>query len=333
MPKGTNQKLKLYYLSRIMTEQTDDEHTLTMSQIQDQLMKYGISADRKSLYDDFEALRVLGIDVIGEKDGRSFVYHVGEKQFEIAELKLLVDAIQSSKFITEKKSNELIKKLTGLASVYEAMQLKRQVVVQGRIKTMNESIYYIVDDIHNAISNNRKIRFDYLRWNLQKKMESRKDKLYEVSPWALTWDDENYYLVGFDSNDNKIKHYRVDKMRGIEITDTRRDGKEYFDKLDMAAYTKMNFGMFGGEQIRVKLEFENNMVGVLLDRFGKDISILPAGKDGWSETSVDVALSDQFLGWIFSLGSSVKITGPEEVVSKFTGELKNLTDLYTPDRA
>ena len=143
------------------------------------------------------------------------------------------------------------------------------------------------------------------------------------------------YSMGcyFDSNDNKIKHYRVDKMRGIEITDMRRDGKEYFDKLDMAAYTKMNFGMFGGEQIRVKLEFENNMVGVLLDRFGKDISILPVGKDGWSETSVDVALSDQFLGWIFSLGSSVKITGPEEVVSKFTGELKNLTDLYTPDRA
>ena len=172
MPKGTNQKLKLYYLSRIMMEKTDDEHFITMPEIQRALEEYGVTADRKSLYDDLEALRVLGIDVIGEKDGRSYVYHVGKKQFEIAELKLLVDAIQSSKFITEKKSNELIKKLTGLASDYEASQLKRQVVVQGRIKTMNESIYYIVDDIHNAITNNKKICFEYLRWNLDKKMDA-----------------------------------------------------------------------------------------------------------------------------------------------------------------
>ena len=217
MPKGTNQKLKLYYLSRIMTEKTDDEHHITMPEIQRALGGYGVTADRKSLYDDLEALRVLGIDVIGEKNGRSYSYHVGKKQFEIAELKLLVDAIQSSKFITEKKSNDLIKKLTSLASNYEASQLKRQVVVQGRIKTMNESIYYIVDDIHNAITNNKKIRFEYLRWNLDKKMERRKDKLYEVSPWALTWDDENYYLIGFDAEEDKIKHYRVDKMRDIEL--------------------------------------------------------------------------------------------------------------------
>ena len=328
MPKGTNQKLKLYYLSRIMTEKTDDEHVITMPEIQRELERYGVTADRKSLYDDLEALRVLGIDVIGEKDGRSYVYHVGKKQFEIAELKLLVDAIQSSKFITEKKSNELIKKLTGLASNYEASQLKRQVVVQGRIKTMNESIYYIVDDIHNAITNNKKIRFEYLRWNLEKKMERRKDTLYEVSPWALTWDDENYYLIGFDAEEDKIKHYRVDKMRSIELTDERREGKEYFKKFDMAAYARMNFGMFGGEEVRVKLLFEDSMVGVLLDRFGKDISIYRAKKKGWSETSVDVALSDQFLGWIFSLGTRVKIAGPDEVVERFHNEIKNLNKLY-----
>ena len=328
MPKGTNQKLKLYYLSRIMTERTDDEHTITMPEIQRALEEYGVTADRKSLYDDLEALRVLGIDVIGEKDGRSYAYHVGGKMFEIAELKLLVDAIQSSKFITEKKSNELIKKLTGLASNYEASQLKRQVVVQGRIKTMNESIYYIVDDIHNAITNNKKIRFEYLKWNLDKKMERRKDKLYEVSPWALTWDDENYYLIGFDAEEDKIKHYRVDKMRSIELLDEKREGKEHFKKFDMAAYARMNFGMFGGEEVRVKLEFDNDMVGVLLDRFGKDIPIHPAKQKGWSETSVDVALSDQFLGWIFSLGTKVKIAGPEEVVDRFAGEIRAMSKMY-----
>ncbi len=328
MPKGTNQKLKLYYLSRIMIERTDDEHHITMPEIQRALEEYGVTADRKSLYDDMEALRFLGIDVIGEKNGRSYVYYVGKKHFEIAELKLLVDSIQSSKFITEKKSNELIKKLTELASNYEASQLKRQVVVQGRIKTMNESIYYIVDDIHNAISHNKKIRFEYLKWNIEKKMVPRKDKLYEISPWALTWDDENYYLIGYDAEEDMIKHYRVDKMRRIELTDENREGKEHFRKFDMAAYARMNFGMFGGEEVRVRLRFENDMVGVLLDRFGKDIIISPSKKIGWSETSVDVAISDQFFGWIFSLGTSVKIAGPEEVVERFAGEIKEMNRMY-----
>jgi len=328
MPKGANQKLKLYYLSRIMTEKTDDDHCITMPEIQSYLEDYGVTADRKSLYDDLEALRILGIDVIGEKQGRNYVYHVGEKQFEIAELKLLVDAIQSSKFITEKKSNELIKKITGLASDYEAQQLKRQVVVQGRIKTMNESIYYIVDDIHNAITNNRQIRFEYLRWNLRKEMEPRRDRPYEVSPWALMWDDENYYLIAYDAADDKIKHYRVDKMRNIELSEERREGRELFREFDMAAYARMNFGMFGGEEVRVKLAFKNELVGVLLDRFGKDIPIRSGSRSGWSETSVDVALSDQFLGWIFSLGSDVQITGPEEVVDRFASELGAISKLY-----
>lgn len=328
MPKGANQKLKLYYLSRIMTEKTDDDHCITMAEIQEYLEGYGVTADRKSLYDDLEALRILGIDVIGEKQGRNYVYHVGEKQFEIAELKLLVDAIQSSKFITEKKSNDLIRKLTGLASDYEAQQLKRQVVVQGRVKTMNESIYYIVDDIHNAISNNRQIRFDYLRWNLSKEMEPRKDHPYEVSPWALMWDDENYYMIAFDAEDDKIKHYRVDKMRNIELTENRRVGRDHFREFDLARYARMNFGMFGGEEVRVRLRFRNEMVGVLLDRFGKDIPIKSTTEQGWFETSVDVALSDQFLGWIFSLGSDIRIAGPEDVTERFAGELASISKMY-----
>ena len=330
MPKGTNQKLKLYYLSCIMTEKTDDEHALTMPEIRRYLEEYGVTADRKSLYDDLEALRILGIDVIGEKDGRSYAYHVGKKKFEIAELKLLVDAIQSSKFITEKKSNELIKKLTGFASDYEASQLKRQVVVQGRIKTMNESIYYIVDDIHNAITNNRRISFEYLRWNLRKEMELRKEAPYEASPWALTWDAENYYLIAYDAAADKIKHYRVDKMRSIQLLDGKREGREHFRQFDMAAYARKNFGMFGGEEVRVKLEFQNEMVGVLLDRFGKDLSIRPATKRGWSVTCVDVALSDQFFGWIFSLGTKIRIAGPEKVVERFVMETDAVMQMYHP---
>ena len=328
MPKGSNQKLKLYYLAKIMVNRTDDEHRLTMSQIRALLEEYGVSADRKSLYDDMEALRVLGIDVIGEKEGRDFFYHVGQKHFEIAELKLLVDAIQSSKFITERKSNELIGKLTGLASDFEASQLAREVVVRGRIKTMNESIYYIVDDIHNALKDNKKIRFEYLKWNLDKEMEPRKDEAYEVSPWALTWDDENYYMIAYDAADDKIKHYRVDKMRGIEISNEMREGRELFEQFDLAAYSKMNFGMFGGQEVAVTLEFQNDMVGVILDRFGKDITIRSADRKDWSVTRVKVALSDQFLGWIFSLGTRVKIVSPKEVVDTFRKEINDLGKMY-----
>ncbi|SCY71479.1 Predicted DNA-binding transcriptional regulator YafY, contains an HTH and WYL domains [Lachnospiraceae bacterium XBB2008] len=328
MPKGTNQKLKLYYLSQIMTQKTDDEHMLTLPEIQEHLLAYDVTADRKSLYDDMEALRVLGIDVIGEKVGRNYYYHVGSKQFDIAELKLLVDAIQSSKFITEKKSNELIKKITGLASEYEASQLKRTVTVQGRVKTMNESIYYIVDDIHRAIAENKQIRFEYMKWTTDKKLVPRRDEPYVMSPWALTWDDENYYLIAYDETGDMIRHFRVDKMKQIELLNVKRAGKERFREFDLAEYSKMSFGMFAGEKTRIKLEFKDEMVGVMIDRFGKDIPIRPGSKTGWSETSVDVALSNQFFGWLFGLGSGVRIVSPQDVVDQYTNELSLIAEIY-----
>ena len=328
MPKGTNQKLKLYYLARIMVEKTDDEHMITMPEIRQALEAYGVTADRKSLYDDMEALRTLGIDVIGEKVGRNFYYHVGGKQFEIAELKLLVDAIQSSKFITEKKSNELIKKLTDMASEYEADQLKRQVFVQGRVKTMNESIYYFVDDVHRAIAENRQIRFEYMKWNEEKKMVRRREEAYVVSPWALTWDDENYYLIAYDEEADSIKHFRVDKLKSIQVLNEKRVGKNEFKAFNLAKYAKMSFGMFGGQPTKVKIEFDNEMAGVFIDRFGRDILIRPARKKNWSEIRVDVALSDQFFGWIFALGPGVKITGPKEVVARYKQELDEMVKMY-----
>ncbi|MBO4389332.1 MAG: WYL domain-containing protein [Lachnospiraceae bacterium] len=329
MPKGTNQKLKLYYLSKIMTEKTDDDHMITMPEIKDALEAYGVTADRKSLYDDLEALRVLGIDVIGEKVGRNFYYHVGKKQFEIAELKLLVDAIQSSKFITEKKSNDLIRKLTSLASNYEAAQLKRQVVVQGRVKNMNESIYYYVDDVHKAIAENKKILFEYMKWNTEKKMERRREQPYVVSPWALTWDDENYYLIAYDEAADSIKHFRVDKLKSIRVLTESRTGKEKFKEFNLAKYSRMNFGMFGGEAVNVKIAFSDDLVGVFIDHFGRDVMIHPSKKPGWSEINVDVAISDQFFGWIFALGSKVKIMGPKDVVEKFKNELKDMSEMYS----
>ncbi|SEL82809.1 Predicted DNA-binding transcriptional regulator YafY, contains an HTH and WYL domains [Butyrivibrio sp. ob235] len=328
MPKGTNQKLKLYYLAKILLEQTDDEHGLTMPDILEELDRYEVSADRKSIYTDIEALNDIGLDVVGEKSGKYFVYHIGSRRFELAELKLLVDAIGSFKFITEKKSNALIKKLTTLASTYEATQLERQLAVQGRVKTMNESIYYTVDEIHSAISENKKISFKYMTWDTEKKLVPRKAEPYVISPWRLTWNDENYYLIAFDSESGKIKHYRVDKMDKIEILDERREGKEHFKAFDLAAYTNRAFGMFGGEGTMVTLTVKDEMVGVIIDRFGKNITIKPSKKKGWSDARVEVAVSDQFFGWIFGLGTSVKISAPASVVKAYKTEINNLLEFY-----
>ena len=335
MPKNENQKLKLYYLYRIMLEQTDEEHGLSMQDILTELAERGITCERKSIYRDFKVLTEnMGLEIIGEQVGSNYYYHVGQKQFELAELKLLVDSVQASKFITEKKSDSLIKKITTLASVYEAEELGRQVHVQGRIKTMNESIYYNVDEIHNAINQNSSIKFKYMQWSTDKKLVPRKTeddseiKIYEVSPWALTWDDEYYYLIAFDHNEKKIKHYRVDKMDKISITGEKREGRNEFRDFDPGVYAKKNFGMFSGETKRVEIEFPENMVGVFIDRFGKDIMIKKAERKGYYKTFVEVAVSKQFFGWIFALGPEVKINGPEEVVKSIKKEIKDTLKNY-----
>lgn len=328
MPKGTNQKFKLYRLAQIMLEQTDDEHYITMPEIKEELARYDITADRKSIYADLRDLEVLGIEVEGEQDGKGYHYHVVSRPFELPELKLLVDAIQSSKFITEKKTNALIRKLEKQVSRYEAMKLQRQVFVSGRIKTMNESIYYTVDAIHNAISENRKICFQYFQWNVKKEMELRRDGTwYHISPWGLSWDDENYYLVGYDSDAGEIRHYRVDKMLHIRMSDEPREGKEHFRKLDMADYAKKSFGMFGGKEQTVKLLVDNSLAGVIIDRFGKEVMMIPADQEHFT-VNVTVMVSSVFLGWVFSLGERVKILGPEEVAEKMREEGERLLRQY-----
>lgn len=328
MSRGANQKFKIYRLAQIMLERTDEEHYLTMSEIIAALKEYDIPADRKSIYADLKDLETLGIEVEGAQVGQRYRYHVLNHPFELAELKLLVDAIQSSKFITERKSNALIKKLEKLVSKYDAMKLQRQVYVSGRIKTMNESIYYTVDAIHNAIAENKKIRFQYFQWNVKKEMELRHGgAYYHISPWGLLWDDENYYLIGYDSGAEQIRHYRVDKMLRIQMSKEDREGREHFKKLDMADYARKSFGMFRGEEQQVKLLVNNRMAGVIIDRFGKDVMMIPADTEHF-KVNVDVHVSPQFLSWIISLGDDVKIVGPEDVVERMREEIRRLDRQY-----
>ena len=326
--KGENQKLKMLYIVRLFSRETDDAHKLTMPEIISKLAAEGVNADRKTLYQDFDELRRFGFDIISEKDGHGFYYYLGSRDFELPELKLLVDSVQSSKFITDKKSDQLIKKLESLVSRYEGSQLHRQVIISGRVKTMNESIYYNVDKLHAAINSDRQIRFRYYDWNLEKKLKPRYDGMwYQRSPWALMWDDEMYYLVVYDSKHDNVTHYRVDKMKEISILDEPREGKEAFKRFNLADYTKSLFGMYAGEETRVTLECENYMVGVMIDRFGKDIIIAPSGENHF-QTVVTVAVSSHFLGWIVSLGGSVRIVGPDKVVGQMKNMVKQLSEQY-----
>ena len=328
MPRGSNQKFKFTYLMKIMTEKTDDEHSLTMPQILEELEKYEVSAERKSIYEDFKDMSKLGIDVIKEQRGRETFYHIAGREFELAEVKLLIDAVQSAKFITQKKSKSLISKVKNFVSEHQAKQLQRQIVINDRVKTMNESVYYNVDDIHTAINQNRKIKFKYYKWDIDKKLVERHGGSYFiVSPWALLWDDENYYMIAFDDWDNKIKHYRVDKMMYIEVGNDERAGKEEFKNFDMAKYSKATFGMYHGEKTKVCIKFANHMCGVFIDRFGKD-TLFRKIDENHSELIVDINVSPQFFGWIFSLGNDVEIVSPIEVVNELREYTKKFIMKY-----
>ncbi|MBR5000470.1 MAG: WYL domain-containing protein [Firmicutes bacterium] len=329
MPKSKNQKMKLLHLVKIFSEDTDETHGLTIKDILQKLELADIQADRRTLYQDFEELRIFGYDILSERNGHDVYYYLASRTFELPELKLLVDSVQASRFITEKKSREMIHKLETLVSRHEASQLNRQVILSGRVKTVNETIYYNVDEIHTAISENCKICFQYFQWNVKKAMELRRGgKFYCVSPWALIWDDENYYLVAYDSEDQKIKHYRVDKMLKISLCEGElREGRETFDKNQLADYSTKHFNMYGGQLQYVTIEAENRLVGVFIDRFGTDLILSKTDDDHFSFTT-KVEVSGQFLGWIIGLGPGVKITGPEPVVAMMRQEAKRLADLY-----
>ena len=325
MAKG---KMKMLHLIRIFSQETDDEHALTLQEIIAKLAAVNITADRKTLYTDFEDLRQFGFDIIAQQRDRTTYYHLGERDFELPELKLLVDSVQAAKFITTRKSQELIRKLERYTSIYQAAQLHRQVYIAGRVKAMNESIYYNIDRLHNAINAGVQIRFQYGQWNLNKEMELRRGgDWYQVSPWALTWDDEKYYLVAYDADADMIKHYRVDKMLRIKALDEPRQGQKAFVAFDMALYSKSVFGMFTGEETTVTLEAENHMVGVIIDRFGKDISITPVS-DTHFQATVNIIASPQFIGWIVALGKSIRIVAPDALVERMREEIHRLSEQY-----
>lgn len=315
----------------IFHQKTDLNNGLTMQEIINELNKQDISADRKILYQDFELLRNYGLKIRTKKIGRSTIYKLESRRFELAEVKLLVDLIQSAKFITEGKSRELIRKLETLVSTHEAKQLHRHVVVAGRTKATNEAIYDSVDQIHTAINKDMQIKFQYYHWNRSKeKMLAHDGDFYRISPWELLWNNENYYLIGYDSSEEKIKHFRVDRMLNLTLCSEKRIGRTAFEKMNLPEYSKKLFGMFDGEEMSVILHCSNKMTDAIIDRFGEDTILIPVDNDHFRAT-VDVFWSQQFIGWLVGLGSRVKIIYPPKAVQEMKEEAKRLQESYSSD--
>ena len=327
MSRQEGQKAKLLVLKNILERKTDEDHPLSVPQLIRALEAEGIRAERKSIYNDIDALRASGVDVELSR-GRGGGYYLGSRTFELPELKLLVDAVQASQFITKDKSKKLIRKLEGLTSEAQARKMQRQVFVSGRVKTMNESIYYNVDALHEAIARDRQVQFQYLEWDLRKRRVPRRGgQIYQASPWALAWENANYYLVAYTGEG--IRHYRVDKMKGVRQTELPRQGKAEFSALDLAAYTRKMFGMYGGREEKVTLKCANSLVGVMLDRFGTEAILVPQADETFHLT-VPVAVSPQFLGWVCGFGGEVRVIGPAAVRREMGRLVQSLADTYLP---
>ena len=295
---------------QILLDQTDEAHMLTVSELISKLAELDIKAERKTIYDDIEELKQFGIDIVMGKN-KTYGYYVATRDFELPELKLLADAVQSSKFITERKTRQLIKKLEGLMSKHDAGKLRRQVYIQNRVKSMNESIYYNVDALHEAISEDNKISFKYSNYNIHKKQVFRRGgEPYIVSPAALTWNEENYYLIAYSEERAGLTHFRVDRMSNVKQLPEPRSLEAKNFKL--AEYSKKVFGMFGGEEADVKLRVNNKLTGGVIDRFGEEIIMVPDGDDHFT-VRARIALSPVFYGWLFQFGDLCQVLEPQSL--------------------
>lgn len=323
MSRSSQQKVKLLHIASYLLEASDGEHPLTMAQLIAYLARQGVAAERKAVYDDINALRQFGLDVQLTREPVP-AYFIGRRDFEPAELKLLVDAVQASKFITERKSLQLIKKLSSLCSAAQAGQLRRQVVLAHRVKAQNESIYYNVDGLHTAILADRCVEFQYFDYTVTKEKRFRRDgRRYCVSPVALIWEDERYYLLAWDQEAERLKHYRVDRMAGVSPTPEPRRGREAWEGLDLARYSQQTFDMFSGPRRLVSLEFDERLAGAVIDRFGKEVMIM-SSRQGSFTVDVPVIVSPHFYAWVFSLDGGCRLLGPPEVRQGYIEQLQRL---------
>lgn len=328
MPKSENQKGKLLYLIELFQQETDKEHKLTTQDILEKLSRKGITAERRTFYRDLADLRSYGIEIESEQIGKNHYYYLDKREFELAELKMLVDSVQASRFLTMRRTKQLIKKLEKLTSRHQAKQLHRQVHLSEQLKSTNDGVFDNVDRIHTAISTNRQIKFRYFQWNEKKKRVLRHNgRWYHVSPWALVVNEQNYYLLAYDTDAAMMKTFRVDKMLNMELQEFARIGREEFEKINLSEYTKQVFGMFTGKGANVTLEVANELAGVIIDRFGQECMLIPISETHFS-VSVEVSVSERFYGWLIGFGEKIEVKDPKWVREEIGNHLRKTLDLY-----
>ncbi len=313
MPKSDNQKLKIFYILEHLEKNSHEGNPVRAAELIEMLdRQHNIQCDRKTVYSDVAALIDYGVDIV-TKPGKNGGYYIASRNFELPELKLLIDAVQSSRYLTEKKSRELIEKLCNQCSIHDAKLMKRNVLVSGRVKSMNETIYYSVDTIQEAIAENRQIRFRYFDWGIDGKRHYR-EKDYQASPYGLCQDNENCYLLAHSVR-HGITSYRVDRMTDIQLTEESRIPCSELTGNALIEHANQLFQMFAGDAVTVKLRFHKELINVAIDRFGRDIMLIPDGEDHFVFT-VKVAVSPMFLSWVIGFGKKARILYPQSVANQ-----------------
>lgn len=321
--RSQNQRLKLFYLLDYLLEETDETHTKKVQEIIEHFENYyKIPVEQKTVCSDLHLLDEYGYET--QYDGRTRGWRIIGREFETQELQLLIDSVQASRFITQKKAKELTDKLKAKASRFDRVLLERRCYVPNRVRSMNDKIFYSLDDLHIAIANDWQITFRYFYFTPKKERAYYK-KTYSASPYALLWSDNNYYLLAYESG--KMKHFRVDKMDGIDIVHTKREGKEVFKDMKLSERSLRMFSMFSGKVQKVKIRFSNHLANVVIDRFGKDITMIPEDEKHFT-IHTDIEVSPQFFGWLCGLGRGVRILAPAEVVEEMGNYVKGIAEMY-----
>ncbi len=331
MAARSGQKLKLFYIIEILKKYTDEEHPMNATQICDKLSAYNVTAERKAVYNDIEQLIFLGFDIIKTRVPQSGFF-LGSREFEIPEISLLSDAVKTAKFISVKKTRELVSKLDDMMSVYQVSSKKMGIYIDEDSKTKNEEIYYTIDTVSRAIEDRKQVKFKYtLRKIGDNKQIETNTAERTVSPYALTWQDDHYYLIGnYEKYDNLI-HLRIDRMHAAEETETPirpfsevSDYKNYFDVAD---YTKRLFGMFGGKIEEIELKCSKDMLEQVLDRFGENIFISKLTEKTFNFT-YSAAVSDALVTWIINFGDKIEAVKPKSLRNMIKDRITSINGIY-----
>lgn len=325
-----SKKLIPVYLQQLFLEKTDKNHFIRMPEILSFLETKGIYADRRTIYSAISLLNTADFEIIGVQEKGGYKYHHPNRIFNTNELKFLIDSVAASKFLTERKSRELIEKIKSLGCIYNRESLNRNMLLGNRIKSMNDKVLKNLDIIYAAIGGNNKIIFEYVKWTPERKLvPMRKGQTYSASPFAVTLNDDNYYLIAYDDKYHNIRHYRIDKMQAINISPAAREGREYYKQFNIAEYKQKTFGMFSGKEESVKLQCNNSIAGVIIDRFGESAAIRPDFDNPKVFIArVTVNISPQFYAWLFALGTDVKILSPESVIHDFSSMTDSVLKQY-----